>query len=63
MSVVRPEYVTKYGYSWWDAVRAEFWWRIEHAPLRYEGQIFAPLARLGYRRRKTAERRGAREHG
>jgi hypothetical protein len=53
-------YRARYGYRWHWAILAELAWRLEHLPLRYEGQILAPLARAGYRWRKGAERRGAR---
>lgn len=53
----RLAYQWRYGYRFHDALRAEFWWRVEHLPLSYEGQVVAPLARRGYRRRKAAERR------
>jgi hypothetical protein len=43
-------YHRRYGYRWRDAIRAEFWWRVEHGP-------GAALRRLGYRCRKHAERR------
>lgn len=52
MSLLRPAYAIRYGYRWWDAIRAEFWWRIEHWP------IGDPLTARAYVRRKTAEHRG-----
>jgi hypothetical protein len=52
-------YRTVYGYPWRHALSAEFWWRVEHLPWRYDGQLFAPLTRHAYGRRKAAERRGA----
>jgi hypothetical protein len=50
MSLVRPHYSTVYGYRWWDAIRAELWWRIEHSPLAH--------VLRAHHRRKTAEHRG-----
>jgi hypothetical protein len=47
-----------YKYPWFEAIAAEFWWRIEHLPFGHDGQIFGPLTRLGYRQRKAWERRG-----
>jgi hypothetical protein len=52
-------YRRRYGYPWRWALPAEIAWRIEHLPLNYDGQILAPLARWGYRRRKSWERRGS----
>jgi len=52
-------YRTKYGYPWRWAFVAELFWRVEHLPLSFEGQVFAPLARWGYRMRKAAEHRGS----
>lgn len=52
-------YHRRYGYPWRIAVPAEVAWRIEHLPFNYEGQVFAPLARWGYRQRKRLERAGA----
>lgn len=52
-------YRTRYRYPWRWAIIAELFWRIEHLPLRYEGQVFAPLARWGYGMRKASEHRGA----
>lgn len=54
-------YHFRYGYPWRWAILAEFAWRIEHLPLRDEGQMFASFARAGYRWRKSAERHGAQE--
>jgi hypothetical protein len=51
-------YRSRYGYPWRWAVLAEIAWRLEHAPLRRDGQPFARLARRAYRWRKSAERRG-----
>lgn len=53
-------YQTRYGYPWRWAILAEIAWRIEHLPLSYDGQVFAPLARAAYGWRKDAERRGSR---
>lgn len=51
-------YCDRYGYRLDDALRAEFWWRLEHAPLSGEGLPFERLSCLAYGRRKAAERRG-----
>lgn len=58
-AIVITNYHSHYGYPWRWAITAEFFWRLEHLPLSYEGQLFAPVARWGYRMRKTCERRGA----
>jgi len=64
-SVCRPRlaYETRYGFRFTDAVRAEFWWRVEH--LGYyrggDGGLFGAIQRWGYRNRKAAERRAT--HG
>jgi hypothetical protein len=52
-------YRTDYGYPWRWAILAEVFWRIEHLPWNYDGQVFAPLSRWGYRMRKTCEHRGS----
>jgi hypothetical protein len=52
-------YHRTYGYPWRWAILAEICWRIEHLPLRYEGQPLAKIARAGYRWRRAMERRGA----
>ncbi len=55
-----PEYRSRYGYPWKEALIAEFWWRIEH--LGYyrggDGGLFGYVRRYGYFQRKTWERRG-----
>lgn len=52
-------YRTRYGYSWADAIRAEFWWRIEHVGFYRggEGGLFGYVRRFGYGKRKAAERK------
>lgn len=52
MSLRHLTYQRRYGYSWLDAVRAEFWWRVEHSRLSRPTDA--------YRRRKAAESRGYR---
>lgn len=58
--MIRPRlaYESRYGYSLPDAIRAEFWWRVEH--LGYyrgaDGGLFGAVRGYGYRRRKAAER-------
>lgn len=52
------QYRYRYGYPWRWAFLAEIAWRLEHVPLRYEGQALARVALHGYRWRKAAERRG-----
>lgn len=47
-----------YGYPLAWAILAELAWRLEHAPIRNDGQLLAPLARCAYRWRKTFERHG-----
>lgn len=42
-------YRSRYGYPPMAALRAEFWWRIEHAPFGERVRSY------GYRRRKVAE--------
>lgn len=56
--VLVGNYRSRYRYRWPDALRSQWWWRLEHLPWRYDGQVFAPLSRVAYRRRKAAERRG-----
>lgn len=53
MSLIRPHYATRYGYRWTDAIRAEFWWRVEHSFLYTRWHVVN-----AHRRRKEAERRG-----
>lgn len=53
MSFLRPHYATRYGYRWLDAIRAEFWWRVEHSAVYTRWHIVNAHAR-----RKAAERRG-----
>lgn len=53
MTLLRPHYKTVYGYRWLDALRAEFWWRVEHSRV-YTRWHFVNAHRL----RKAAERRG-----
>lgn len=53
-------YRTRYGYPWKWALAAEVAWRIEHLPLSDEGKVLAPIARWGYRMRKSFERRASR---
>ena len=48
-----------YSYPWRWAIAAEMFWRIEHLPSSNDGQLLAPIARWGYRMRKTCEHRGA----
>lgn len=42
-------YRSRYGYPPVAAARAEFWWRLEHAPFGERVRSY------GYRRRKVAE--------
>jgi hypothetical protein len=52
-------YQTRYGYRFRDALRAEFWWRVEHIG-RYrggDGGLCGAVGRIGYRQRKAAEHR------
>lgn len=53
-------YRGRYRYPIRVAIKASFFWRVEHLPWRYDGQIFGPLSRWGYRQRKAAERQGSR---
>lgn len=48
-------YRSRYGYPPMTALRAESWWRIEHAPLGERVRSY------GYARRKVAERAGAQQ--
>lgn len=60
MSILHPKYQTRYGYPWWIAIVAEFWWRVEH--LGYyrggDGGLFGYVQRRGYTKRKAWEKRG-----
>ncbi len=64
LSVCRPRlaYEARYGYRFRDAARAEFWWRVEHVGYYRggDGGLFGYVRRLGYRRRKRAEREATR---
>lgn len=62
--VCRPKlaYEARYGYRFRDAIRAEFWWRVEHVGYYRGGNggLCGIVRRWGYRKRKAAERRACR---